>query len=204
VKVAVPLLLLLMGSFVALLEMDAVLLLDIPPGGTTVLSGAVAFIVMSSVAPAGMVARVQVTTRVACTTEHDQLVPLAEMPVNPAGNVSETVTVPAASGPALRGASVKLAAFAAIMAFGVAVLEMLRSAPGETATDAVAVLLFGLPSAVVADSVAELVIVPLLEFWTVPTRVNVELAPLAREPLSVHVTVPLEFEQLQPDPEADT
>ena len=196
--------LLLMGSFVALLEMDAVLLLDMPPGGTTVLSGAVAFIVMSSVAPAGMVARVQVTTRVACTTEHDQLVPLAEMPVNPAGNVSETVTVPAASGPALRGASVKPAAFAAIMAFGMAVLEMLRSAPGETATDAVAVLLFGLPSAVVADSVAELVIVPLLEFWTVPTRISVKLAPLASEPLSVHVTVPLEFEQLQPDPEADT
>jgi len=48
------------------------------------------------------------------------------------------------------------------------------------------------------------VIVPLVEFCTVPIRVRAELAPLAREPEKLHVTVPLEFEQLQPDPEADT
>jgi hypothetical protein len=131
-------------------------------------------------------------------------VPLAEMLVKPAGSVSETVTVLAASGPALRGDSVKLTPVAAIMAFGEAVLVTLRSAPGETLTEAAAVLLFGFPSGVVADRVAELVIVPLVEFCTVPIRVRAELAPLAREPEKLHVTVPLEFEQLQPDPEADT
>jgi hypothetical protein len=131
-------------------------------------------------------------------------VPLAEMLVKPAGSVSETVTVLAASGPALRGDSVKLTPVAAIMAFGEAVLVTLRSAPGETLTEAAAVLLFGFPSGVVADRVAELVIVPLVEFCTVPIRVRAELAPLAREPGKLHVTVPLEFEQLQPDPEADT
>jgi len=53
-------------------------------------------------------------------------VPLAEMLVKPAGNVSETVTVLAASGPAFRGDSVKLTPFSAIMAFGEAVLVIAR------------------------------------------------------------------------------
>src|ERR1700716_24913 len=126
------------------------------------------------------------------------------MLVKPAGSVSETVTVLAASGAALRGDSGKLTGVAAIMAFGEAVLVTLRSAPGETLTEAAAVLLFGFPSGVVADRVAELVIVPLVEFCTVPIRVRAELAPLAREPEELHVTVPLEFEQLQPDPATDT
>jgi hypothetical protein len=132
------------------------------------------------------------------------LVPFAEMAVKPAGSVSETVTVPAASGPAFRGDRVKLPALAAIIAVGEAVLVMLRSAPAVTLTEAVAVLLLGFPSGVVADRVAELVIVPLVEFCMVPTRVSAELAPFAREPPKLHVTVPLEFEQLQLDPEADT
>src|SRR5207245_2758359 len=102
--------------------------------------------------------------------------------VKPAGSVSETVTVPAASGPAFRGDSVKLAALAAIIAVGEAVLVMRRSAPAVTLTEAVAVLLLGFPSGVVADRVAEFVIVPLVEFCTVPTRVSAELAPFAREP----------------------
>src|SRR5438874_822455 len=55
VKVTVPLLLQLAGSLVTLLAMAALLLLDMPPAGTTVLSGAVAFMVMSSVAPDGRV-----------------------------------------------------------------------------------------------------------------------------------------------------
>jgi hypothetical protein len=61
----VPVLLPLTGSLVTLLEMAAVLLLDMPPAGTTVLLGAVAVTLMSSVAPEGITARVQVTTRVA-------------------------------------------------------------------------------------------------------------------------------------------
>src|SRR5882724_5337320 len=126
------------------------------------------------------------------------------MPVKPTGSVSETVTVLAASGPAFRGDNVKLTPLATIMAFGVAVLVTLRSAPGETLTEAAAVLSFGFPSGVVADTVAELVIVPLVEFCTVPTRARAEFAPLARDPANWQVTVPPEFEQLQPDPEADT
>jgi len=132
------------------------------------------------------------------------LVPLAEMLVKPVGNVSETVTALAASGPPFRGDSVKVAAVAAIMAVGEAALPMLRSAPGETLVEAVAVLLFGSPSGVVAERVAELVMVPLLEFCMVPIRVSVEVAPVARVPPRLHVTEPLEFEQLQPEPEADT
>jgi hypothetical protein len=65
VKLVVPVLLPLTGSLVTLLEMEAVLLLDMPPAGTIVLSGAVAVTVMSSVAPEGSAARVQVTARVA-------------------------------------------------------------------------------------------------------------------------------------------
>jgi len=81
--------------------MDAVFVAAIPAGGTTVLSGAVAEIVMSSVAPTGNEAREQVTVKEA--TEQDQLLPLAAMLVNPVGKVSVTDTVLAASGPTLRG-----------------------------------------------------------------------------------------------------
>jgi hypothetical protein len=65
VKLTLPLLFPLTGSLVTLLEIEAVLLLDMPPAGTNVSSGAVALTVMSSVAPEGIAARVHVTTRVA-------------------------------------------------------------------------------------------------------------------------------------------
>jgi hypothetical protein len=58
---------------------------------------------------------------------------------------------------------VKVAALLAIIGFGDAVLLILRSAPVETLTVAVAVLLFGDPSGTPADSVAESVMLPLLE-----------------------------------------
>jgi hypothetical protein len=141
--------------------MEVVFVAAMPAGGTTVLSGAVAEIVMSSVAPTGKEARAQVTVKEA--TEQDQLVPLAAILVNPVGKVSLTETVLAASGPTLRGCSVKVAALLAIIGFGDAVLLILRSAPAETLTVAVAVLLFGDPSGTPAESVAESVMLPLLE-----------------------------------------
>ena len=100
VKVTAPELLVRSGSGLEAL-IEAVFVADMPAGGTTVLSGAVAEIVMLSVAATGMVARVQVT--VAEATEQDQFVPLAAMPVKPVGKVSVTETVVAASGPTLRG-----------------------------------------------------------------------------------------------------
>ena len=57
----------------------------------------------------------------------------------------------------------KVAALLAIIGFGDAVLLILRSAPVETLTVAVAVLLFGFPSGTPAESVAESVMLPLLE-----------------------------------------
>jgi hypothetical protein len=83
--------------------MFAVLLVAIPAGGTKLLSGAVAVIVMSSLAPTGIDARVHVTTREPWLTEQDQFDPLAAMLVNPVGSASATVTLVPASGPALRG-----------------------------------------------------------------------------------------------------
>jgi hypothetical protein len=65
VKLTLPLLFPLTGSLVTLLEIEAVLLLDMPPAGTNVSSDAVAVTVMSSVEPEGIAARVHVTTRVA-------------------------------------------------------------------------------------------------------------------------------------------
>lgn len=160
VKVTAPALLVKSGSGLEAL-IEAVFVADIPAGGTTVLSGAVAEIVMLSVALTGRVAREQVTAKDA--TEQDQLVPLTAMLVKPVGRVSVTDTVLAASGPALRGRRVKVAALLAIIGFGEAVLVILRSPPVETLTVAVAVLLFGNPSGTPADSVAVSVILPLLE-----------------------------------------
>ena len=100
VKLTSPELLVESGSALEAL-IEAVFVAAMPAGGTTVLSGAVAEIVTSSVAPAGKEAREQVTVKEA--TEQDQLAPLAAMLVNPVGRVSLTDTVLAASGPTLRG-----------------------------------------------------------------------------------------------------
>jgi hypothetical protein len=100
VKFTAPELFVRSGSELVAL-MEAVFVADMPPAGTTVLSGAVAEIVMLSVAPAGKVAREQVTVSV--TTVQDQLVPLAVILVNPGGKVSVTDALLAGSGPPLRG-----------------------------------------------------------------------------------------------------
>jgi hypothetical protein len=100
VKFTRPELLVESGSALEAL-IEAVFVAAMPAGGTTVLSGAVAEIVMSSVAPTGSALREHVTVNEA--TEQDQLGPLAEMLVKPLGSVSLTETVVAGSGPALRG-----------------------------------------------------------------------------------------------------
>ena len=100
VKMTDPELLVESGSALDAL-MEAVFVADMPAGGTTVLLGAVAEIVMSSLAPTGKEAREHVTVKEA--TEQDQLIPLAAMLVNPLGKVSLTDTALAASGPTLRG-----------------------------------------------------------------------------------------------------
>lgn len=142
---------------------------------------------------------------VSALTEQLQLVPLAEMPVNPLGSVSVSTTLAAASGPlALRGDSVKVVAPLAITGLGETVLVTEMSAPATTFTLAVAVLLFGTPSGVLADSVAELVMVPLMELLTLATMLSTLLAPLASVPLRLHVTVLPAAEQVQFVPEADT
>src|SRR5258707_1185182 len=117
-----------------------------PAGGTTELSGAVAEIVMSSVAVVAREPRVQRTARVPWFTAQDQLGPLAAIALNPLGKVSATETVLAASGPLLRGCRVKVAAAPAIIGVGEALLVIRRSAPAETLTVAVAVLFPGTPS----------------------------------------------------------
>ena len=201
-KFTVPVLFAFEGSAV-LAEIVALLLLDNPPTGTTVLSGAVAVMVMLLVAPTGIVPRVQVT--VLPTTPHVQFVPLAEMLENPDGSVSVTVTDDAASGPEVfRGDNVNVVTPAAITGEGDTDLEIDRSAPEFTLTLAVVVLLFKIPSGVVADNVAELVIVPLMELFTFVTMLSTLLAPLAREPLRLQVTVLPAAEQLQLVPDAET
>jgi hypothetical protein len=100
VKFTSPELLVESGSALEAL-IEAVFVAAMPAGGTTVLSGAVAEIVMSSVVATGNELREHVTVKEA--TEQDQLGPLATMPVNPVGSVSLTETVLAGSGPTLRG-----------------------------------------------------------------------------------------------------
>jgi len=201
VKFTNPVLLVESGSALVAL-MEAVFVAAIPAGGTTVLSGAVAEIVMLSVAPTGRVAREQVTVKDA--TEQDQLVPLAAMLVKPVGRVSVTDTVLAASGPALRGRRLKVAALLAIIGFGEAVLVILRSPPVETLTVAVAVLLFGNPSGTPADSVAASVMLPLLELCTRPAIVSVLALPFGRDAGLLQLTVEPDAEQDHPLPDDET
>ena len=201
VKLTSPELLVESGSALEAL-IEAVFVAAMPAGGTTVLSGAVAEIVMSSVAPTGNELLEHVTVNEA--TEQDQLVPLAAMPVNPLGNVSLTETLLAGSGPTFRGCNVNVAALLATIGFGDAVLVILRSAPAETLTVAVAVLLFGDPSGTPADSVAESVILPLLELCTRPIIVSVLVLPLGRFAGLLQLTVVPDAEQDHPLPDDET
>ncbi len=73
-----------------------------------------------------------------------------------------------------------------------------------TLTGAVLVLLLGCPSGVPADSVAEFVIVPLIELTTRATIATVLVAPFARLPGFVQVTALPAGEQLHPLPDDDT
>lgn len=164
--------------------------------------GAVVVIVMSSVAPTGSEARVHVTVWPA--TPHVQFVPLAEMPVKPTGTTSVTVTALPTSGPVLRGARVNVAALLPIIGDGDALFVMRRSAPGVTATEAVVVLLLGLPSAMPEDSVAVLVMLPLIELCRRATMLRLVFAPLASGPALLHVRVLPGAEQLHPVPDDDT
>ena len=97
-----------------------------------------------------------------------------------------------------------VAALLAIIGFGDAVLVILRSAPAETLTVAVVVLLFGDPSGTPADSVAESVMLPLLELCTRPTIVSVLVLPLGRVPGLLQLTVEPDAEQVHPLPDDET
>jgi hypothetical protein len=124
--------------------------------------------------------------------------------VNPTGNVSDTDTDVPASGPVLRGASVKVAAALPIIGDGDALFVMRKSAPGVTLTDAVVVLLLGLPSAIEEERVAVFVIVPLIELCSLATIDRLLLAPLANVPERLQVTVLPAAEQLHPAPDDET
>ena len=126
------------------------------------------------------------------------------MLVKPTGRVSVTETELAASGPSFRGTRVNVAAALPIIGEGDADFVMRRSAPAVTVTDAVLVLLLGLPSGTPADSVAEFVMVPLIELCSWPTIDTELLAPFANTPARLQVTVLPAAEQLQPDPEKET
>jgi hypothetical protein len=99
---------------------------------------------------------------------------------------------------------VNVAALLAIIGFGDAVLVILRSAPAETLTVAVAVSLFGDPSGTPADSVAESVMLPLLELCTRPTIVRVLELPLGRVAGLLQLTVEPDAEQDHPLPDDET
>jgi hypothetical protein len=99
---------------------------------------------------------------------------------------------------------VKVAALLAIMGFGEALLVTLRSAPLETITVAVAVLLLGTPSGTPADTVAASVMFPLPELWTRPTIVSVLVLPIGRDAGLLQVTVTPAAEQPQPLPDDET
>jgi hypothetical protein len=99
---------------------------------------------------------------------------------------------------------VKVAALLAIMGFGEALFVTLRSAPLETLTVAVAVLLLGTPSGTPADTVAASVMFPLPELCTRPTIVSVLLLPFGRDAGLLQVTVTPAAEQAQPLPDDET
>ena len=92
----------------------------------------------------------------------------------------------------------------ATIGFGEAVLLTLRSAPAETLTVAVAVLLFGAPSGTPADNEAESVILPLLELCTCPTIVSVLVLPFVSDAGLLQLTVELAEEQDHPLPDDET
>ena len=98
----------------------------------------------------------------------------------------------------------KVAELLAIIGFGDADLLILRSAPAETLTVAVAVLLLGSPSGTPADSVAESVILPLLELCTRPVIVSVLELAFARDAGLLQVTVEPDAEQDHPVPDDET
>ena len=200
-----PLLLLLIGSGVALL-MLALLVKLLPPAATAVLSGAMAVISMLSVAPTGRLARVQVTV---APPVQAQLGPLAETKVQPAGRVSVTTALVAATGPLLRGWIWKLTLPPAVAGWAEVTVfcAMRTSAPALTCTLASAVLSLvsgsGTPPAAGA-TVALLVMVPPTAV-TVPTSVTGGIAaPTACGPGRLQLTTPAAWLQAQPLPAAET
>ena len=176
-------------------------------GPTAPLLGAVALMVMLSVAPKGIVARVQVT--VCPLVEQAQFGPVPLGAVQPAGRVSVTVTLLAGAGPLLRGWIWKVTAAPAIAGELEVTLfwAMRTSAPGITVVLAVAVLSLAsgsvTPPTAAAASVAVLVMVP-LALLTCATMVMGAIAPMACGPLRVQVTTPALWPQVQPAPLAET
>src|SRR5690349_3899788 len=176
----------------------------------TALGGAVATMVTSSVAPAGRLARPQVTVRPA--TVQVQFGPLADTTVQPTGSVSVTDALTAAAGPPLRAWIRKVTLLPAV-AGSPEVTVFCRidtSAPGTTPVVAVAVLLLVSGSAVPPTAGATLATLVMLppEAATVPVMLSGgSVAPTACRPACVQETVlpapAPALVQFQPLPPAD-
>jgi hypothetical protein len=120
---------------------------------------------------------------------------VADWNVTPLGSVSVTVTPAALEGPALWTASVYVNSCPEDTGSGESDFVIERSATGSTVVVAPAVLLAGLGSLVLEDTVAVLVIGPVT--WGVTLIWTLALAPLATDP-SGQVTVPADCVQPLP------
>ena len=165
-----------------------------------------ALMAMLSLAPTGMLARLQTTV---APPLQAQLGPLADKKVQPAGSTSVTTTLLATAGPLLRGWIWKLTMAPAVAGWAEVTIfwAMRTSAPATTTTLATAVLSLlsgsGTPPAAGA-TVALLVTVPPAAL-TVPINVTGGIgAPIAWLPGRLQVTTPAAWLQAQPLPVAET
>ena len=142
-------------------------------------------------------------------TPQVQPVPLAAMPVNPAGRVSVSVTFAAVLPALLRGVSVNVTGWPETAGFGATLLPTDRSAPAATVNVAEPVLLFGSPSptsglskSVVAEFVTVPVAIPGASCATICSALAA--APTAMSAGFRHVTFCPTEAQIQPLPLPDT
>ena len=162
---------------------------------------------MSCVVLRGNEARVQLT--IWPLALQDQLGPLADTKLQPAGNVSVTTTFVAVDGPSLRG-SIRKLTFAPAVAGTAEVTTfcaMRTSAPADTVVLAVAVLLVvsGSATAPAAGAMEALLVTVPPVAVTFATRVTSgALAPTARGPARVQVTTRFAWLHDHPLPLADT
>ena len=200
-----PLLLPGAGSCVA--DAMSAVLVKLAPAPTRAPLGAWATSVMSSVAPTGRLARLQLTAEP--TWLQAQFGPLAETKVHPAGKLSVTTALLATDGPALRGWITNVTGWPAIA--GRPELTdfwaIRTSAPATTLVLTTAVLLVLSGSATpprAGAMLALLVTVPPLAV-TLPTSVMTGIAtPTGCGPGRVQVTTPARLAQVQPLPAAET